>query len=479
VTYTIDALGRHRTQTAAGVTNTYSYAGSSQAVVQIANATTTTNSAIDSLGSRLATKTSGGTFGWLIPDLHGDIAAAMTSAGSAISDAFRYDPYGKLVASATSALPTPWRYQGRLLESSGTDPALYDFGFRSYDPGLGTFTSLDDVAGQALNPATFNRFLYAEGNPETLTDPTGHFATSQATTGGGFDLLGGLGDLVGNATAFTKGVVEGTVGTVVSTVTGTVALAGAAVGAGGCALNSNCRDAAIKSIGSAVQDFAHDPVGHLAAAAADSYNAVTGAVGGAVNTLATDWRTGNFEDLGKITGTVAANFIPVGGVLAKAGGLGRLAADAGRATEEAEVAADAERAAEETAAVARVEDIGADADSCTLTIHCRSSWTPDEVEQAEQKVQDLDSAARRGDLAKTDVSGASRSEAKSFRDNNVVPSGADVDHVLELQVGGQDVSTNLRALSSRVNRSIGSQIRAQLAGVAYGTRISRVFIVAD
>jgi len=39
---------------------------------------------------------------------------------------------------------------------------------------LGTFTSLDDVAGQALNPATFNRFLYAEGNPETLTDPTGH-----------------------------------------------------------------------------------------------------------------------------------------------------------------------------------------------------------------------------------------------------------------------------------------------------------------
>ena len=134
--------------------------------------------AIDSLGSRLATKTSGGTFGWLIPDLHGDIAAAMTSAGSAISDAFRYDPYGKLVASATSALPTPWRYQGRLLESSGTDPALYDFGFRSYDPGLGTFTSLDDVAGQALNPATFNRFLYAEGNPETLTDPTGHCVTT-------------------------------------------------------------------------------------------------------------------------------------------------------------------------------------------------------------------------------------------------------------------------------------------------------------
>jgi RHS repeat-associated protein len=174
VSYTIDALARHRTQVAGGVTNTYSYAGSSQAVVQIANATTTTNSAIDSLSDRLATKTSAGGFGWLVPDLHGDIAAATNSAGTLITDAFRYDPYGKVVASATSTLPTPWRYQGRLLESSGSDPALYDFGFRSYDPGLGAFTSLDNVAGEALNPVTFNRFLYAEANPETISDPTGH-----------------------------------------------------------------------------------------------------------------------------------------------------------------------------------------------------------------------------------------------------------------------------------------------------------------
>jgi RHS repeat-associated protein len=174
VTYTIDALGRHRTQVAGGVTNTYSYAGFGPTVVQIANSTTTTNSAIDALGSRLATKTSAGGFGWLVPDLHGNIAAAVNSAGTAISDAFRYDPYGKVVASATSSLPTPWRYQGRLLESSGSDPALYDFGFRSYDTGLGAFTSLDDVAGSAMNPITFNRFLYADANPATLSDPSGH-----------------------------------------------------------------------------------------------------------------------------------------------------------------------------------------------------------------------------------------------------------------------------------------------------------------
>ena len=173
VTYTVDALGRHRSRSVGGLADTYAYAGSGPAVVQIANPSITTTSAIDALGSRLATKTAT-SFGWLLPDLHGDIAAALSATGATVTDAFRYDPYGKLVASATSSLPTPWRYQGRLLESSGSDPALYDFVFRTYDPGLGAFLSADDVAGQAQNPITFNRFLYADANPETLVDPDGH-----------------------------------------------------------------------------------------------------------------------------------------------------------------------------------------------------------------------------------------------------------------------------------------------------------------
>jgi RHS repeat-associated protein len=173
VTYTIDALGRHRTRTASGSTSTYTYAGAGPAVVRIATGAANTDSAIDAIGSRLATKTAS-SFGWLLPDLHGNVAAAVGSTGATVSDAFRYDPYGKVVASTTSALPTPWRYQGRLLESSGSDPALYDFIFRSYDPALGAFLSEDDVAGKAQDPLTFNRFLYAEANPETLVDPDGH-----------------------------------------------------------------------------------------------------------------------------------------------------------------------------------------------------------------------------------------------------------------------------------------------------------------
>src|SRR5450759_31917 len=97
----------------------------------------------------------------LLPDLHGNTAGALNSTASAVTDAFAYDAYGNTVAAVTSALPTPWRYQGRILESAAGTPDLYDFGARSYSPTIGTFTSLDSLHGSAGNPALLNGYLYA------------------------------------------------------------------------------------------------------------------------------------------------------------------------------------------------------------------------------------------------------------------------------------------------------------------------------
>jgi hypothetical protein len=47
---------------------------------------------------------------------------------------------------------------------------------RFYDPGLGAFTQLDSYAGSAQDSLSLNRYLYAEANPTTLIDPTGHGA---------------------------------------------------------------------------------------------------------------------------------------------------------------------------------------------------------------------------------------------------------------------------------------------------------------
>lgn len=180
--FTIDALGRHRTRTTGGTTSdTYTYAGSSGVVVSIAQAGQTINAAVDGAGSRIASAITVGattTQTWTLPDLHGNVAGSLTAAGTAIADAYRYDPYGEQLGTTPGAA-SPWRYQGRLLEQGAGAPDLYDFGFRSYQPSLGAFTSIDDVAGSAQNPLSLNRFLYAAANPETLIDPDGHCFTFQ------------------------------------------------------------------------------------------------------------------------------------------------------------------------------------------------------------------------------------------------------------------------------------------------------------
>ena len=124
-------------------------------------------------GSRLALKDATG-FGWTLFDLHGDLAGLENQAMNAVTDALRYDGYG-LSIDADGAFGSPWRYQGALDVSPNGNP-LYDLGARFYAPSLGAFTSLDSVAGSAADPLSMNRFLYAEANPATLVDPTGHNA---------------------------------------------------------------------------------------------------------------------------------------------------------------------------------------------------------------------------------------------------------------------------------------------------------------
>jgi RHS repeat-associated protein len=187
VGFTFDAPGRHATRTSGTGANTttldtYSYIGSSDTVsvdVSTAGTGNTLKAGIDAMGDRLATAASTG-FAWIVPDLHGNVAAQCSSAGS-VSDVFRYDAYGKLIGTSLPAgsVPSPWRFGGRILESTaGSD--TYDFGARAYVPDLGTFTSLDSVAGSAQNPLTLNRYLYANANPATLVDPDGHCSLALA-----------------------------------------------------------------------------------------------------------------------------------------------------------------------------------------------------------------------------------------------------------------------------------------------------------
>jgi RHS repeat-associated protein len=138
---------------------------------------TSVTSALDSSGDRLAESASGGGFGWSLNDLHGDIIGSLTSSGAAIGDAFRYDPYGLAYGTGSASAWDAWRYGGRQVMSTGSNPDLYLMGARWYVPSLGVFSQFDTVAGSALDPLSLNRYLYTEADPLNLADPTGHCAT--------------------------------------------------------------------------------------------------------------------------------------------------------------------------------------------------------------------------------------------------------------------------------------------------------------
>lgn len=61
------------------------------------------------------------------------------------------------------------------------------------------------------------------------------------------------------------------------------------------------------------------------------------------------------------------------------------------------------------------------------------------------------------------------SRYKSAYGSDSVQTYYDVDHVIELQLGGADDILNMNPLDRSVNRSIGSQIRHQIKDYPYGT----------
>jgi RHS repeat-associated protein len=93
----------------------------------------------------------------------GSIRQMTDSSGKATYSA-SYDPYGQVIDQSSASASTHG-YTGAQTDETG----LLDLRARYYDPGLGTFLT-QDPAG-AGNP-----YAYANGNPISLTDPTGKWA---------------------------------------------------------------------------------------------------------------------------------------------------------------------------------------------------------------------------------------------------------------------------------------------------------------
>ena len=112
-----------------------------------------------------------------------------------------------------------------------------------------------------------------------------------------------------------------------------------------------------------------------------------------------------------------------------------------------------------------------------LSIHYGKDWTPEQRQAAVEKVKAYYEAAKQGNLRKAQPERSSFSAADRYKRAGLpVPDGADVDHTIDLQLGGIDDVSNMKPLDPTVNRSLGKQVDLQIASLPVGQLISSAAI---
>jgi RHS repeat-associated protein len=99
----------------------------------------------------------------------------LTSAAGSVTDTYEYDAWGNTI-NHTGTTPNKYLYRAEQYDS---DLGLYYLRARYYNPVTGRFLSRDPEAGNAFDPKTLHKYLYAGGDPVNAVDPTGRAALFQ------------------------------------------------------------------------------------------------------------------------------------------------------------------------------------------------------------------------------------------------------------------------------------------------------------
>jgi len=93
----------------------------------------------------------------------------LTNASGIVTDEYLYDAFGNAFTKQGTT-PNNYLYRGEQYDS---DLGLYYLRARYYNPGTGRFLSRDPLDGNAIDPKTLHKYLYASGDPANRIDPTG------------------------------------------------------------------------------------------------------------------------------------------------------------------------------------------------------------------------------------------------------------------------------------------------------------------
>ena len=97
---------------------------------------------------------------------------ALSSSAGIVTDSYSYDAFG-LLLEQTGTTENAYRYRG---EQFDEELGFYYLRARYMDPNVGRFVTMDEFAGLSQDPVTLHKYLYANANPVTYSDPSGNFS---------------------------------------------------------------------------------------------------------------------------------------------------------------------------------------------------------------------------------------------------------------------------------------------------------------
>ena len=96
----------------------------------------------------------------------------LTNSAGIVTDEYEYDAFGNSFTKVGTT-PNNYLYRG---EQFDADLGLYYLRARYYNPNTGRFLSRDPEDGKLAYPESLHKYLYADGDPVSASDPTGRGA---------------------------------------------------------------------------------------------------------------------------------------------------------------------------------------------------------------------------------------------------------------------------------------------------------------
>ena len=131
-------------------------------------------------GDELISQERDGKKSYYVYDGHGSVRALADESGN-VTDKYVYDAFGNLISSIGSTK------NDFLFAGEQFDPVtgLYYLRARYMNPSVGTFLSMDSYEGSIDDPVSLHKYLYADANPVSNSDPSGYntVAELEVTTG--------------------------------------------------------------------------------------------------------------------------------------------------------------------------------------------------------------------------------------------------------------------------------------------------------